>query len=45
MHVEHHKSILPKAKKLRKNMTKHERKLWYLFLVHCKMKLHTLKTE
>lgn len=38
MHVERNKSIVPNAKRLRKAMTKQERKLWYEFLRYHELK-------
>ena len=38
MHVERNKNIVPKARKLRKTMTKQERKLWYGFLRYHELK-------
>ena len=38
MHIERNKNITPNAKKLRREMTKQERKLWYEFLRHHEFK-------
>ncbi len=40
MRVEKNNSILQTAKMLRKNMTPHERKLWYLFLRQYPVKIY-----
>ena len=32
MSLKYNSELIPRAKELRKNMTPHERKLWYLFL-------------
>ncbi len=40
MKVKKNNSMLQTAKMLRKNMTSHERKLWYLFLRHHPVKVY-----
>ena len=40
MKVEKNNSILPIAKRLRKEMTPHERKLWYMFLRRYPVKIY-----
>ena len=40
MEITKNDHLLPKAKKLRKDMTPHERKLWYLFLRNYPVKIY-----
>ena len=43
MSTENNNRLLPNARKLRKEMTPHERKLWYLFLRHYPVKVYKQK--
>ena len=43
MRIEKDNSLLPRARRLRREMTPHERKLWYLFLRHYPVKIYKQK--
>lgn len=44
MSLEYNKKLIPRAKKLRKNMTRHEKHLWYDFLSKYAQKFQRRKT-
>ena len=44
MSLEYNKNLIPKAKELRKNMTRQEKKLWYDFLVKYPKRFQRQKT-
>jgi very-short-patch-repair endonuclease len=44
MSLDYNKNLIPKAKELRKNMTKHEKRLWYNFLAKYPVRFQRQKT-
>jgi very-short-patch-repair endonuclease len=44
MSLDYNKNLIPKAKELRKNMTKHEKHLWYNFLAKYPVRFQRQKT-
>ena len=44
MSLEYNRELIPRAKELRKNMTKQEKRLWYDFLLTCPVRFQRQKT-